>query len=66
MTTSNRPTPVPGKERALGDLIGDITGDLSRLFRQEVDLAKAEIRQEGRKVAAAGGMFAGALIGGRH
>lgn len=57
------PAGVP-KEKALGDLIGDITGDLSRLFRQEVELAKAEVRQEGRKVAAATGMFAGATVAG--
>jgi Putative Actinobacterial Holin-X, holin superfamily III len=52
------------KEKGLGDLIGDITGDLSRLFRQEVELAKAEVREEGKKVAAATGMFAGATVAG--
>ena len=64
MTTSDRTNSLPGKDRGLGDLIGDITSDLSRLFRQEVDLAKAEVRQEGRKVASASGMFAGAVVGG--
>lgn len=57
-------TAAPHSGRPLGDLIGDITGDLSRLFRQEVELAKAEVRQEGKKVASATAMFAVAAIGG--
>jgi tetrahydromethanopterin S-methyltransferase subunit G len=49
-------------QRPLGQLIGDITTDLSRLFRQEVELAKAEIRQEAGKAGRAAGMFAGAGV----
>lgn len=53
-----------GKERPLGELIGEITGDLSRLLRQEVELAKAEALQEGRKALVAGANFAVAGVAG--
>ena len=46
----------------IGELIGDITGDLSRLFRQEVELAKAEVRDEAKKAGKAGGMLGGAAL----
>lgn len=49
-------------EKGIGELIGEITGDLSRLFRQEVDLAKAEMRQEAKKAGKGAGMLAGAAI----
>jgi hypothetical protein len=52
------------KDRPLGELIGDITDDLTRLFRQEVELAKAEARQEGKKAATAGAGFLAAGVAG--
>jgi hypothetical protein len=63
MTSSPR-TDVAGKERPIGQLIGDITDDLSRLFRQEVELAKAEALQEGRKAAVAAANIAAAGVAG--
>lgn len=49
-------------EQGIGEIIGEITGDLSRLFRQEVDLAKAELRAEAKKAGKGSGMLAGAGI----
>ncbi|MFI7427592.1 phage holin family protein [Micromonospora sp. NPDC049836] len=49
---------------SLGDLMRQVTTDLSTLMRQEVELAKAEIRQEGRKAGKAAGLFGGAGFGG--
>jgi protein-S-isoprenylcysteine O-methyltransferase Ste14 len=49
-------------DRGIGELIGEITGDLSRLFRQEVDLAKAEMRQEAKKAGKGAGLLAGAAV----
>jgi protein-S-isoprenylcysteine O-methyltransferase Ste14 len=49
-------------DKGIGELIGEITSDLSRLFRQEVDLAKAELRQEAKKAGKGAGMLAGAGI----
>jgi len=51
-------------ETSIGDLIGNISNDLSQLFRQEVDLAKAEIRQEAAKAGKAAGMLGGAGFAG--
>ncbi|MGI5523332.1 phage holin family protein [Micromonospora sp. CA-259024] len=49
---------------SLGELMRQVTSDLSTLMRQEVELAKAEIRQEGRKAGKAAGLFGGAGFGG--
>ncbi|HEY6596186.1 MAG TPA: phage holin family protein [Asanoa sp.] len=46
----------------MGEIIGEITSDLSRLFRQEVDLAKAEVRAEAKKAGKGTGLLAGAGI----
>ena len=51
-------------ETSVGELIGNISNDLSQLFRQEVELAKAELKQEASKAGKAGGMLAGAGFAG--
>ena len=56
--------PVPPAEPSLGKLVGEIGTDLSTLFRQEVALAKAEIRQEAAKAGKAAGMLGGAGFAG--
>ena len=50
--------------RSVGDLLGEVTNDLSTLLRQEVALAKAELRETTDHAKAAGGMFAGAGVAG--
>ena len=50
--------------RSVGEVLGDITSDLSTLLRQEVELAKAELRESVDHAKAAGGMFAGAGVAG--
>ena len=52
------------EDRSIGQLIGDISNDLSRLFRQEVELAKAEVRQEASRAGKAAGMLGGAGLAG--
>ena len=42
---------------SLGDLIGEVTRDLSTLFRQEVELAKAEVRQTATRAGKGAGMY---------
>ena len=51
-------------ETSIGDLIGNISNDLSQLFRQEVELAKAEVKQEAAKAGKAAGMLGGAGFAG--
>ena len=52
------------RHSSIGELMRQVTADLSTLMRQEVDLAKAEIRQEGKKAGKAAGLFGGAGFGG--
>jgi hypothetical protein len=49
---------------SVGDLIGEVTRDMSTLMRQELALAKAEVREEAVKAAKAGGMFGAAGFAG--
>ena len=49
---------------SLGDLIGNVTQDLSLLVRQEVELAKAELTQSAKRAGAGGGLLAGAGVSG--
>ena len=55
---------VPDDTRSIGQIVGEIADDLSRLFRQEVELAKAEVRQEATKAGKAGAMLGGAAVAG--
>jgi len=50
--------------RSVGEVLGDITSDLSTLLRQEVELAKAEVMQSVDHAKVAGGLFAGAGVAG--
>jgi tetrahydromethanopterin S-methyltransferase subunit G len=50
--------------RSLGEVMGDLTRDVSTLLQQEVALAKAELSQSGKRAGKGVGMFAGAAIAG--
>jgi len=50
------------RERPLGEVAKELTGDVSLLIRQEIELAKAEMTQKGRTAAPGLGMFGGAGI----
>jgi Putative Actinobacterial Holin-X, holin superfamily III len=58
------PVRVDTSGESLGDLVSELTGDLSKLMRQELELAKAEIRQEAVKAGKATGMLAAAGFAG--
>jgi len=49
---------------SVGELVGSITSDLSTLMRQELELAKAEVKQEAMKSGKAAGMFGAAGFAG--
>jgi hypothetical protein len=57
--------PVPGaaephgQDKSVSQLLSVITADLQTLFRQEVELAKAEIREEATRAGKAAGMYGG-------
>jgi hypothetical protein len=50
--------------RSLGEVMGDLTRNVSTLLQQEVALAKAELRQSGSRAGKGIGLFAGAAIAG--
>lgn len=56
--------PTPSEQRAssasLGELLGDVTRDLSTLMRQELALAKAELKETATTSAKGAGMLGGA------
>lgn len=56
--------PVDDAPRSLGELISEITTDLSTLMRQEVELAKAELTQSAKRAGKGSGLFAGAGLAG--
>ncbi|GGM86860.1 hypothetical protein GCM10011609_24280 [Lentzea pudingi] len=58
------PSRVDGSGESLGDLVSELTSDLSKLMRQELELAKAELRQEATKAGKATGMLAAAGFAG--
>jgi hypothetical protein len=68
-------TPEPGFGRpvepehgeslsSVGAILADITADISTLMRQEVELAKVELRQSATQAGRGGGMLAGAAVAG--
>ncbi|MEV6808033.1 phage holin family protein [Streptomyces sp. NPDC051132] len=62
--------PVSGPARpqeqdaSVGRLLSAVTSDLQTLFRQEIELAKAEIKEEGTRAGKAAGMYGGAGFAG--
>lgn len=60
--------PDPAAERAanegLGQLLGEVSRDLSTLIRQEVELAKAEVTDSAKKAGKGAGLLGGAGVAG--
>lgn len=59
---------TPSEQKAattsLGELLGEVTSDLSALMRQELELAKAELRQSASRAGKGAGMMGGAAYAG--
>src|SRR4051812_26764287 len=49
---------------SVGALVGEVMQDISTLMRKEIELAKAEIRQEATKAGKGVGMLGGAGLAG--
>jgi hypothetical protein len=63
-TAAGPGTSDPDTRPSVGELLSDVTQDLSTLMRQEVELAKAEIRQSAAQAGKGAGMLAGAGVSG--
>ena len=69
MTRPTSPYPTEGAQPSVGDssvgeLIGELAGDLSTLLRQEMELAKAELKAEVSKAGKGAGLLGGAGYAG--
>ena len=62
--SAGRDVPSDVEGRSVGDLVGEIAEDVSRLLRQEIDLAKAEVKQEVTKLGKGVGLLGGAGVAG--
>lgn len=60
--------PTAAHEKAenlpLGELLGDLTRDVSTLMRQEVELAKVELKESATKAGKGAGLLGGAAYAG--
>ncbi|MEA5367136.1 phage holin family protein [Amycolatopsis sp., V23-08] len=56
--------PVDVADVSVGDLLSNVMKDVSTLVRQEVELAKAEVKTEAGKAAKGAGMLGGAGFAG--
>jgi uncharacterized membrane protein YqjE len=52
----------PRDDRSLGEIVGDISSNFSTLVRQEIDLAKTELKQEASTAGKGVGMLAAAGV----
>ncbi|WP_425309105.1 phage holin family protein [Ammonicoccus fulvus] len=55
---------LEGDNRSIGEIFSDLSANLSKLMRQEVALAKAEVRQSATTAGKGAGMLAGAGVAG--
>ena len=61
MATRQDPPPGPDqaelRERPFGELLKQLSEETTRLVRQEIELAKAELTQKGRQAGIGAGLF---------
>ncbi|MFI2566150.1 phage holin family protein [Paenarthrobacter sp. NPDC089989] len=55
---------IKAETQPLGELLSDLTRDVSTLMRQEVELAKAEVKESATKAGKGAGMLGGAAWAG--
>jgi hypothetical protein len=56
--------PAPDSRASVGELFSEVAEDLSALMRQEVELAKAELRRSATRAGKGAGLLAGAGVSG--
>lgn len=64
MTDEHTPSEQKAASTSLGELLGEVTQDLSVLIRQEIALAKAELKESAGKAGKGAGMMGGAGYAG--
>lgn len=60
MTDMPTPSQQKAAETSLGDLVGEVSRDLSNLMRKELELAKAELSESAKRAGMGAGLLGGA------
>jgi len=63
MSDATTPAEEKAERTSLGDLLGEVTRDFSTLMRQEVELAKAELKESATSAGKGAGLVGGAAYG---
>jgi hypothetical protein len=64
MTDPQGPAPQTADEKPVAELLSDMTSSVTTLIRKEVEMAVAELKDEARQAAKAGGMLSGGALSG--
>ena len=64
MTDIPTPSERKAESTSLGDLLSEVSRDISTLMRQEVELAKAELRESATRAGKGAGLLGGAGYAG--
>ena len=63
-TGAHAARPGAGDDRSLGEIVGDLSHDLTTLVKQELELARTELKEEAGKAGKGAGMLGGAGVSG--
>ena len=64
-TSVSAPTTVGAEDdRSLGQIVGDLSNDVTTLVKQELELARTELKEEAAKAGKGAGMLGGAGVAG--
>ncbi len=66
MAGASNPREAEGTEASMAELVKQLSEQTSRLARQEVELAKAELTAKGKRAGIGAGMFGGAAMFGLY
>ena len=56
--------PTTGDERSLGQIVADLSNDLTTLVKQELELARTELKEEAARAGRGAGLLGGAGVAG--
>lgn len=62
MTTSPLGSPPPNRERTFGELLSDLSTQVTNLIKAEIELTIAQAKAKGKRMGMGIGLFAGAGI----
>ena len=58
----NTTAPPDRRDESIAELVKELTRDISELVRQEIELARTEMTEKGKKAGLGVGMFGGAAV----